>query len=72
MTNKRKFDMRKHLSALLRDEPFFSYISLQVDKMASDSIPTCGVKFSEATGRYQLLYNDEFISGLPPKQILGV
>jgi len=69
---KKKFDMRRHLSALLRDEPFFSYISLQIDKIRDDSIPTCGVRFNEDTGRFQLLYNEEFINTLPTKEILGV
>ena len=68
----KKFNMDLHLSALLRDEPFFSYISLQVDKIRNPNIRTLGVTFSEATGRYQLLYNEEFVSSLPPKQILGV
>jgi predicted metal-dependent peptidase len=70
--SKRKFDMRKHLSALLRDEPFFSYISLQVDKVSDTSVPTCGVRFNESTSRFQLLYNEEFVNSLPAKEILGV
>tara|TARA_Y100000592_G_scaffold100628_1_gene181583 strand:- start:1685 stop:2851 length:1167 start_codon:yes stop_codon:yes gene_type:complete len=69
---KKKFDMQKHLSALLRDEPFFSYISLQIDKLRDDSIPTCAVRFHEPTGRFQLLYNNDFITELPVKHILGV
>lgn len=68
----KRFDMKRHLSALLRDEPFFSYISLQIDKLRYDGIPTCAVRFNEATARFQFLYNEEFISSLPPKQILGV
>ncbi len=69
---KKKFNMNRHLSALLRDEPFFSYISLQIDKIRDDNLPTCGVRFNEGTGRFQLLYNEEFINTLPPREILGV
>ena len=70
--SKKKFDLNKHTARLLMREPFFAGISRRVDKTATSSIPTAGVRLNKATGYFEMLYNPEFFEGLTDKQKLGV
>ena len=70
--SKKKFDLNKHTARLLMREPFFAGISRRVDKTATSSIPTAGVRLNTATGYFEMLYNPEFFEKLTDTQKLGV
>lgn len=52
-------------------EPFFAHLSREIRKMPSTAVPTAGVRVGE-DGRYEMLYNPEFMSSLSPKHLIGV
>ena len=58
------FDLNLHVARLLQSEPFFASISRRVNKMASNHVPTAGVRVNPHTQRFELLYNPEFFAGL--------
>jgi len=66
------FDLSRHTARLLMAEPFFAALSRKIDKKASTAIPTAGVRISEDTGQFEMLYNPEFFDKLPDDQKLGV
>ena len=41
------FNLDEHIVGLLRDEPFFAALSRRMEKVATKSVPTAGVKFNE-------------------------
>ena len=67
-----KFNLNRHTARLLMNEPFFAALSRKIDKRASTSIPTAGVRISEESGQFEMLYNPEFFAKLPDDQKLGV
>tara|TARA_R110002110_G_scaffold8516_8_gene42743 strand:- start:344 stop:1573 length:1230 start_codon:yes stop_codon:yes gene_type:complete len=67
-----KFDLNHHIISLLRNEPFFAALSRRINKQASTSIPTAGVKVNPHTSQFEMLYNPEFFAGLTPPQRLSV
>ena len=56
---------------LLRDEPFFAALSRSVNKSASRSIPTAGVRITD-DGFFEMLYNPDFMGSLPDNQRRGI
>ena len=62
------FDLNMHVHRLLFDEPFFAALSRRIDKRASQSIPTAGVRVNADNARYEMLYNPEFFDGLTDLQ----
>ncbi len=50
-----------HTHRLLRDEPFFAALSRRIDKRATTSVPTAGVRVTD-DGRFEMLYNPDFFS----------
>lgn len=66
------YDLNHHVYRLLMSEPFFAYISREVNKSASTSIPTAGIRVNPDTHRYEMLYNPEFFSALSDEQAKGV
>mgnify|MGYP005812091237 FL=1 len=72
MTDESKtFDLNMHVARLLRDEPFFAALSRRVDKVASDAVPTAGVRVTEE-GKLEMAYNTQFFAGLTDVQRAGV
>ena len=72
---KPSFNLDEHIVNLLRDEPFFAALSRRMEKVATKSVPTAGVKFNEERCRFEMYYNPEFLSGLheqDPKFVKGV
>ena len=67
-----EFNLNRHTARLLMNEPFFAALSRKIDKRASTAIPTAGVRISEETGQFELLYNPNFFAKLPDEQKLGV
>lgn len=67
-----KFNLNKHIFALLQDEPFFAALSRTIDKVATSSIPTAGVGINKDTGYFELFYNPNFFDTLSPVQRKGV
>ncbi len=54
------FNLNMHTHRLLQDEPFFAALSRRIDKRATTSIPTAGVRVTD-DGRFEMLYNPEFM-----------
>ena len=54
------FNLNIHTHRLLSDEPFFAALSRRLDKRATTSVPTAGVKVTDE-GRFELVYNPEFM-----------
>lgn len=58
--NKVPFNLNMHTHRLLSDEPFFAALSRRIDKRASTSVPTAGVRVTEE-GRFEMIYNPDFM-----------
>ncbi len=58
------FNLDEHIIGLLSDEPFFAALSRKLEKVATKTVPTAGVKFNEERCRFEMFYNPEFLSGL--------
>ena len=67
-----KFDLNHHIIGLLRNEPFFAALSRRINKQASTSIPTAGVRVNPHTSQFEMLYNPEFFAKLTHEQRLDV
>jgi len=70
--NKPKFDLNKHTFRLLQQEPFFAALSRRIHKYPTNAIPTAGVCINKETAQFEMVYNPEFMEGLPDNQKLGV
>tara|TARA_R110002020_G_scaffold37239_1_gene112390 strand:+ start:4312 stop:5544 length:1233 start_codon:yes stop_codon:yes gene_type:complete len=66
------FNLNMHTARLLMSEPFFAAISRRIEKVASTSIPTAGVRVNPASAQFELMYNPEFMGALSDKHKLGV
>ncbi len=69
------FNLDEHIIGLLSDEPFFAALSRKLEKVATKTVPTAGVKFNEERCRFEMFYNPEFLSELhkqDPKFVKGV
>ena len=69
------FNLDQHIVSLLRDEPFFSALSRRLEKVASNAIPTAGVRFNKDRCRLELYYNPDFMAEIHaqnPKFVKGV
>ncbi len=73
MTEKMKlpFDLNKHTARLLQAEPFFAALSRRIDKKASTTVPTAGVRVAE-NGHFEMVYNPEFFGKLSDVHRTGV
>jgi len=67
-----EFDLNRHVTRLLMNEPFFAAISRCVEKRASTAIPTAAVKVNPDTATFELLYNPQFMGQLIDKHKAGV
>ena len=52
---------------LLKDEPYFTLLSRQLNKQAVDTISTAGIRFNADRLSYELVYNPTFMESLEPK-----
>ena len=66
------FNLNMHTARLLMREPFFAALSRRIDKTASKSVPTAGVRVNPHTAQFELLYNPDFMGQLKPEHQLGV
>ena len=55
------FNLNREITHLLRSEPFFARVSLRLDKIANEKIPTAGVMVTKE-GRWEMVYNPEFFA----------
>ncbi len=70
---KNRFDIKKHITRVLINEPFFAALSRYIDKVETTTIPTAGVTVGKYSQNYTLLYNSEFFNNLAnDKQRLGI
>jgi predicted metal-dependent peptidase len=74
MTDKTKkpFNLNMHTARLLMREPFFAALSRRIDKVASTSIPTAGVRVNPDSSQFELMYNPEFFEQLEDKHKQGI
>ena len=70
--NKPQFDLNKHVARLLMDEPFFAALSRNIDKTASNALPTAGVRVNPDTAQFEMLYNPQYFEGLTDVERGGV
>ena len=54
------FNLNMHTHRLLSDEPFFAALSRRIDKRATTSVPTAGVRVTD-DGRFEMVYNPDFM-----------
>ena len=66
------YDLQMRVYRLLDSEPFFAALSRTIEKRASTSIPTAGVRVNPDTAQFEMLYNPDFFDSLPEEQVLGV
>ena len=72
MENKPKFDLNMHVARLLMDEPFFASLSRNIDKTASNALPTAGVRVNPDSAQFEMLYNPDYFEGLSDVERGGV
>ena len=53
-------------------ELFVACLSRKIEKRADKSIETAGVLVDEKTGQFEMIYNPEFLAGLPEHHVAGV
>ena len=70
--DKKKFDLNMHTARLLMREPFFSALSRRIDKIATDSVPTAGVRVNPDTAQFEMFYNPKFMGALKDEHKQGV
>lgn len=63
-TDIKPFNLDEHIVSLLRDEPFFAALSRRLEKVATTTIPTAGVKFNKDRCRFELYYNPAFMGDI--------
>jgi len=66
-----EYSLEQDVFRLLREEPFFAALSRSVNKHASESVPTAGVRITE-DGYFDLAYNPKFFESLTDVQRRGV
>ena len=71
MTDK-PFNLNMHTARLLMREPFFAALSRRIDKTATTSIPTAGVRVNPDRAQFEMLYKPEFFAQLKDEHKLGV
>jgi len=71
-TDMKPFNLNMHTARLLMREPFFAALSRRIDKTATESIPTAGVRVNPDTAQFELLYNPKFMGQLKDEHKLGV
>jgi predicted metal-dependent peptidase len=57
---KAPFNLNMHTHRLLSNEPFFAALSRRIDKRATTSVPTAGVRVHKS-GRFEMVYNPDFM-----------
>ena len=66
------FDLNMHTARLLMREPFFAALSRRIDKVATDAVPTAGVRVNKERAQFELFYNPEFMGALKDEHKLGI
>jgi len=69
---KKPFNLNMHTARLLMREPFFAALSRRIDKVATTSVPTAGVRVNKERAQFELFYNPEFFAALTDEHKLGV
>lgn len=65
------YDLEADMFRLLMNESFFAGVSRHISKVASDSVPTAGVRVT-GEGHFEMVYNEKFFEGLPDAHRKGV
>ena len=66
-----EYSLEQDVFRLLREEPFFAAMSRSVNKHASESVPTAGVRITD-DGFFDLAYNPKFFESLSDAERRGV
>lgn len=64
------FDLNRHVARYLKEEPFYAALSRHIEKTANYNIPTAGVMVNKDTGRFELMYNPDFLEKLTDNEIM--
>ncbi len=70
--NDTSFDLNMHTARLLMQEPFFAALSRRINKSATKSVPTAGVRVNPNTSQFEMVYNPEFFDKLSDEHRTGV
>lgn len=57
---------------LFVQEPFYAGVMLSVRRRETRDIPTAAVQFNKNTGRFEMLYNPDFIFGMETPQAVAI
>lgn len=63
------FDLSRHVFRLLQQEPFFTALSRHIEKYPSTAVPTAGVRINPDSGRFELIYNPDFLGSLTDEEL---
>jgi len=69
---KKPFNLNMHTARLLMREPFFAALSRRIDKIATTSVPTAGVRVNKERAQFELFYNPDFMGALSDEHKLGI
>ena len=62
-----EYDLDMRIYKLLQDEPFFAILSRHLNKVATTTVATAGIRFNKDQARFELIYNPSFLAGDNPQ-----
>ena len=63
------YDLNIHVVRYLMNEPFYASLSRNIEKTATNAIPTAGVCIDPDTGYFRMLYNPDFCKALTDSEV---
>lgn len=68
--SEKEFNLNDRMYTLLREEPFYSSLSLHISKQPTDKLPTLAVGITQE-GNFRLFYNKNYMKSLKPSVMTG-
>ncbi len=62
-----QYDLDMRIYKMLQDEPFFAILSRHLNKVATTTVATAGIRFNKDQARFELVYNPSFLAGKNPQ-----
>jgi len=59
-----QYDLDMRIYKMLQDEPFFAILSRHLNKVATTTVATAGIRFNKDQARFELVYNPSFLAGV--------
>ena len=66
------YDLMRDAFSLMQSEPFYARIFAKIDKVATYSVKTAGVRFNRDKLRFELVYNPQFFASMTRLQRIDV